>query len=678
MALTAFLILFILIGSVSAFNDNTTTISQNIDEIENNNDIGTDVISTESDDSNINEILKSNNENTTLKEPVGGGTFADIRDAIEHEASGGTIELSGIYKGDGNEIVIDKNNLTIIGTNDATLDAQGQSMIFKITGNGVILKNIKFINAKSSDNGGAIYWQGANGEVTNCNFTQNAAKYGGAIRWEGGNGTIIQCNFNNNKANEDGGAIHWGGANGTINKCNFNNNKANNDTFGSGGGAIYWYGGANGIINKCNFNNNTAEYEGGAIYLNGANGTVNNCTFNNNKAKLHGGAISGIGNNRKITNCNFNNNTSNYGGAIYWEGGANGEVTNCNFNNNTAQEDGGAIHWEGANGTVNNCTFDDNIAQSNGGAIYWRGTEGNIYNSTFKNNKAKNYRNIYNTTNLVLSDSTLETIVTISQIPDCDAGSSATVNITFDDGTNIGQYNVTLFNNNELIKTFTYSSTYNYIYAWENLAAGEYTITVGDINNYNNKYIADYEPMKFNVAPQHTYSIVNNKDMSVYYGAGAKFTVRIVDEKGNPVSGKTVIFKVNKKNVRTTVSDVKGYASVGISWKPGKYTISTTCEHSTVSNTIKVKKVLRVAKKVKVEKSAKKIVLKAKLLSKLKGKKIIFKFKGKKYTKKTNKKGIASVKINKKVLRKLKVGKKYSYSVVFGKEKAKGKVIVKK
>ena len=62
----------------------------------------------------------------------------------------------------------------------------------------------------------------------------------------------------------------------------------------------------------------------------------------------------------------------------------------------------------------------------------------------------------------------------------------------------------------------------------------------------------------------------------------------------------------------------------------------------------------------------------------LKGKKITIKFKGKKYKAKTNKKGIAKVKIKKKVTKKLKKGKKYKYTATYKTDTVKGKVKVKK
>ena len=135
-----------------------------------------------------------------MKTAVSGDTFADIQTAIDSAGSGDTIELNGLYKGSGTAITIDKDNLTIIG-NDAVLDAQGQSRILNITGAGITLKNIRFINGNVSDDGGAVYWYGDNGEVINCDFVNNTAtQRAGAIYWYGVNATVNDCNFTSNTA----------------------------------------------------------------------------------------------------------------------------------------------------------------------------------------------------------------------------------------------------------------------------------------------------------------------------------------------------------------------------------------------------------------------------------------------------------------------------------------------
>ena len=99
MGFAVFLILFVLIGSVSAADDNTTNLNQDTD-----NGINPDKISTENDNFSLKEI--ENEE--ILKTSVSGDTFTDIQTAIDSAESGDTIELNGIYKGSGKAITIDK------------------------------------------------------------------------------------------------------------------------------------------------------------------------------------------------------------------------------------------------------------------------------------------------------------------------------------------------------------------------------------------------------------------------------------------------------------------------------------------------------------------------------------------------------------------------------------------
>jgi len=320
-------------------------------------------------------IINKENDNFTssnasalfsVKNAPGKRNFADIQALIDNAESGDTITINGLYLGFGDEIIITKDNLTIIGNNDATLDAQGLSRIIFINATGVTLKNIKFKNAKTTGNGSAIYWTGANGTVENCNFENNTATSGGAIYWTGENGTVTNCDFTNNKADEYGGAISWNSNNGVVSNCNFNNNTATQY-----GGAIDWYNSDNGKIENCNFTNNKAN-EGGAIdWYNSTQGTINNC--------------------------NFNNNTANTGGAIDWYNSANGTVSNCKFTNNSA-ENGGGIYWTGDNGTITNCDF----IKTNGTAIIGNGdnfdindinikdVDGNAINITGKNPTVSN------------------------------------------------------------------------------------------------------------------------------------------------------------------------------------------------------------------------------------------------------------------------------------------------
>ena len=170
--------------------------------------------------------------------------------------------------------------------------------------------------------------------------------------------------------------------------------------------------------------------------------------------------------------------------------------------------------------------------------------------------------------------------------------------------------------------------------------------------------------------------LMGNKDLTKYYKGSQSYKVRAYGANGKPVgAGQIVKIKVHgvTYNVKT---DKKGYATLKINLKPGKYTIKATYKKYTVTNKIKVKSTL-ITKNLSKKKS-KKIKYTAKLLSTkgnpLKGKKITFKFKGKTYKAITNKKGIATITIK---ASKLKVGKHVIYTS-YGKLKMKNTISIKK
>ena len=508
MALTVFLILFVLIGSASAAKDNTTTLSQNTTKNINQEKIGIG-------DSSLNkEILKKNTENTTLKEPVSGGTFNDIQTAINNAADGETVELSGLYTGDGTVITLNKT-LTIIGTNDATLDAKGKSAIFYITKEKTTLKNIKFINGNSNIGGAIEYWQvmySDESSIINCTFINNTANEGGAIGKLAYKNKIKNCTFLNNTANSGGGAIYMDSASRfEIRECTFTNNKANGE-----GGAIKAWGGKGNTISNCNFTNNNANSNGGSIHMwKSAEWEIKQCTF------IH--------------------NTGSDGGAIHLINGEDNKVNYCTFINNTGNK-GGAIHWT-----------DENNAK--------------ILNSNFKYNKAGSFKNIYtNKEDLTLSGCSLDTVVSIDPLSDCVTGSSAIVNLTFDDGTNIGGYNVILKNNNQTIKTFTYNSNHRYTYTWNNLAVGEYSITVNESNENNNKYIASYEPVHFTVYKK----AINPNDINVIINPG-KGNVTINIQAPTDLTN-TMSIIIDGKNY--TIPVIGGTGNNTIILTPGKHNLT--------------------------------------------------------------------------------------------------------
>ena len=160
--------------------------------------------------------------------------------------------------------------------------------------------------------------------------------------------------------------------------------------------------------------------------------------------------------------------------------------------------------------------------------------------------------------------------------------------------------------------------------------------------------------------------IIDNNDISVDYGGGKCFTVKVTTVDGHAVVGAVVEFTVNGKTAPVKTG-TDGIAKVIITDVPGKYAIKTVYNGKTYINKVTVKQVLT-ASKVTVKKTAKKFTLKAilKINGKLvKGKKITFKFNGKTYKVKTNSKGIAQKTLNKNVIKKLRKGKTYTVKVTY-------------
>ena len=168
--------------------------------------------------------------------------------------------------------------------------------------------------------------------------------------------------------------------------------------------------------------------------------------------------------------------------------------------------------------------------------------------------------------------------------------------------------------------------------------------------------------------------ITDNAGLIMYYGAGKYYKVKALDDDGNVASGVKVKFTINGKTY-TVTTDSKGIASLKITQKPGTYTVTAEYNGFKVSNNVKVKTTL--ITKNKSFKRGKTIKFTAKLLSSkgkvLKSKKVTFKFKGKTYKVKTNKKGIATLKIAKKY----KAGK-YTITSKYGKLTVKNTIRIKK
>ena len=87
-------------------------------------------------------------------------------------------------------------------------------------------------------------------------------------------------------------------------------------------------------------------------------------------------------------------------------------------------------------------------------------------------------------------------------------------------------------------------------------------------------------------------NIVENYDLTKYYKNASQYSLRLLDDKGNPV-GAGVSIQLNINGVfYTRTSDANGYVKMNINLPPGTYIVTAEYKGLRVSNTIKVLTVL--------------------------------------------------------------------------------------
>ena len=207
-------------------------------------------------------------------------TFTALQNRIDDASEGLIIYLENNYmynEGFDNDGIHISKTITIDG-NGYCIDGCGKSRIFNIYSSQditVTLNDIRFTNAYSQENGGAICADDGNLIVNGCNFTSNKAKNGAALYASATAMTMNNCRFTGNEASWRGGAIYSYGGNQRIENTNFISNVAYDYA-----GAIYYDGyypyyelGSTRVkLHKCtvlnsNFIGNHA-YLGSAIYAN--------------------------------------------------------------------------------------------------------------------------------------------------------------------------------------------------------------------------------------------------------------------------------------------------------------------------------------------------------------------------------------------------------------------------
>ena len=304
-----------------------------------------------------NKLLATHPESTLYAEIstnyTSGNSYTDLLNLINSYLLNGIcdISLTQSYTYDSaTDTDFPENGISIteavnINGNGFTLNGNNAVRLFDVESDNVNISNLNIINHLSSNSGGAIYWNGVNGKITNVIFRNNKVNgtygSGGAIFFNKPNNSVTSSTFTYNEA-DLGAAIFVNAENTTITTSNFASN--------NGKGAIYWNG-ANGIVSNSNFTSSSIC----ALYWIGSNGKISSNIFNSNSADSFGGAIFVSGENATITSNTFtSNNVSSFGGAIYTSSN-NGIISSNIFNSNSAGSFGGAI-FISANTTVSGNT----------------------------------------------------------------------------------------------------------------------------------------------------------------------------------------------------------------------------------------------------------------------------------------------------------------------------------
>ena len=371
-------------------------------------------------------------------------SYNDLSSEIENSTESITLESDYKFKEtDSVKYFEFKTDYTINGNNHA-IDADGKTIMFKVSkatltlknlilkntndsaievnGGKLITQNVTFMNTNAADYGGAIYCSGTSTINSNYDkFIDNTAPEGGSAIF----GKDFSSIYVNNATFTSKKPISWSMiyANGcfitvkdsvfanatskyataiyntgwtTIKKSKFIN-LVTNITAGAvaikGGNPLKY---VTLVIEDCEFINVTAARNGGAVFVD-VNGDGDNCDggvvrildsiFDKNSAEF-GGAILQLGGTLDVSNSLIANNIAKENGGAIYSSDAKVILSNNIFVNNKADEIngyGGAAYFDYETATVEDCTFTDNVA-SEGGAIYSESTFYLIMNSEFKNN----------------------------------------------------------------------------------------------------------------------------------------------------------------------------------------------------------------------------------------------------------------------------------------------------
>ena len=261
--------------------------------------------------------------------------------------------------------------------------------------------------------GGGIYCSFGSPTITNCTFLTNKAERGGGLYCTGESApTFDSCAFDANAALMEGGGIYCDSWNLNLTACEITGNHAVDggamyckdnspdltdcligfNSAENGGAGIYCSGSSPGIL-RCGFvwNRTRSTGRGGGMYCTDSSSpSLSDCEFDGNWGQLGGGAVYCVSAAPSIVDCTFHDNWAfSAGGAVYSESVTSEtlEITDSDFTENYTETEGGGLCLRGSLHNVVGCTFSGNSA-SQGGGIYNQASEGTLTDCMLSENDA--------------------------------------------------------------------------------------------------------------------------------------------------------------------------------------------------------------------------------------------------------------------------------------------------
>ena len=303
------------------------------------------------------------------------------------------VSMNGHYS-NGGTMAIEGNNITISRANISQSGALISGGAIFVTGNFINITDSSFDRCNVSmtqdpktgktysTGGAAIYVLGDYSNIENSNFTRTHGKHGGIIYIQGHDVNVTNIITDFSYSSQEGGAIYVEGANAAISdssftRCNSTNSKA---------GTIYVKG-VNATIKNSNISMTHAIGDGGAVYIEGNLALISDCFFAMTTSDIDGGAIYISGTDARLEGVTSTISTAKNGGAIYIkQGGNNAHISNANITKSSATVDGGAIYIYGNFAEISDSYINGTQARASsgftdknlGGAIYIQGTDAKV------------------------------------------------------------------------------------------------------------------------------------------------------------------------------------------------------------------------------------------------------------------------------------------------------------